>query len=52
MTAFGAAGILKVIDPQDAATITCWALVFGFGQDVITRGLDTRLSATKAPAPT
>lgn len=41
---------VRVIKPQEAPRLLAWALVFGYAQDIVTKKLDDRIAAIKAPA--
>lgn len=43
-------GVLGITTPQGARSLTVWALIIGYSQDIVTRKLDERLNASQPPA--
>jgi hypothetical protein len=45
-------GVLDLTEPLEAGPLAAWAVLFGYGQDVLTRRFDERLAtATSPPVP-
>jgi len=42
-------GVLDLVDPLDADSLVVWAAVFGLSQSVVTKRLDSLISASKPP---